>query len=36
MSKAGSIVSLSDGGGSFTDDVNDADADATAFEAQTA
>ena len=29
MSKAGSIVSLSDGGGSFTDDVNDADADAT-------
>ena len=29
LSKAGNIVSLSNGGGSFTDDVNDADADPT-------
>jgi hypothetical protein len=29
LSKAGSVVSLSNGGGAFTDDVNDADADAT-------
>ena len=29
LSKAGNVVSLSNGGGSFTDDVNDADADPT-------
>lgn len=29
ITKVGSLVTLSDGGGSFTDDVNDADADAT-------